>query len=70
MAQSPQAALRDIVPFLAVMVVWIVVMLVLYGLFLFTKPAGVEYGTVVHASVFVPPLVGFAAHALRIARHE
>ena len=63
-------ALRDTVPFLAITAVWTVVMLVLYGLFLFTKPAGAAYGTVAHVSVFVPPLVGFSGHALREALRE
>lgn len=56
-------ALRDGVPFLVVTVLWSVVMLVVYGAFLLTKP-DVSYPAWVHASVFVPPLIGFAGHVL------
>ncbi|CCI69577.1 uncharacterized protein NP_2065H [Natronomonas pharaonis DSM 2160] len=42
-------------------------MTVLYALFLVTKPADITYDAWVHALVFVPPLVGFAGHALRLA---
>ncbi len=61
------AAIRDTVPFLAITVVWIVIMLLLYGLFLLVKPAGTSYGAAIHASVFVPPLIGFCGHTLREA---
>lgn len=60
-------AVRDAVPFLVITVLWIVVMLILYGVFLATKPTETDYGTVVHVSVFVPPLVGFSGHVLREA---
>lgn len=69
MARTLQAsfttAVRDTVPFLAVTIVWIVIMLLLYGLFLAAKPSGASYGPAIHASVFVPPLVGFSGHVLR-----
>ena len=64
---SVRSTVRDTVPFLVITVIWVVIMLVLYGLFLVLKPAGAEYGPAIHASVFVPPLVGFAGHALREA---
>lgn len=63
-------AVRDAIPFLVITLIWIVVMLLLYGLFLVTKPAGVDYGPLVHVSVFVPPLVGFFGHTLREALRE
>ncbi len=61
---SAAGAARDSVPFLVITVIWVVVMLVLYGLFLATKPGNVSYGPVIHASVFVPPLVGFVGHTV------
>lgn len=60
------AAVRDAVPFLAIMVVWSVVMLAMYGAFLVTKPA-VTYPTWTYASVFVPGLIGYAGHTLHQA---
>jgi len=45
-------------------------MLVMYGVFLATKPAGVEYGQATYVSVFVPPLIGFAGHVLREALRD
>ena len=59
-------SLRDAVPFLVIVALWVVVMLVLYGLFLATKPP-VSYDAWVHGTVFVPPLVGFLGHTLRQA---
>jgi hypothetical protein len=58
---------RDTVPFLVITVVWILIMLVLYGLFLVGKPSGASYGPAIHTSVFVPPLVGFLGHTLKEA---
>ncbi|MCQ4333951.1 hypothetical protein KM295_10745 [Natronomonas sp. F2-12] len=60
-------AVRETVPFLAITAVWIVIMLLLYALFLLGKPAGASYGPAIHASVFVPPFVGFLGHTLREA---
>ncbi|MFB6296494.1 MAG: hypothetical protein ABEH66_06620 [Halobacteriales archaeon] len=60
------AAAREAVPFLVIAVVWIVVMLVLYGLFLATKP-NVDYAAWVHASIFLPGLIGYLGHTLRQA---
>ena len=62
---SAGTAVRDFVPFLVIMTLWIVTMSVLYTLFLLLRPAGASYGTVIHASVFVPPLVGFVGHVVR-----
>lgn len=59
-------AVRDAVPFLAIMVVWSVVMLAMYGVFLVTKP-DITYPTWTYASVFVPGLIGFAGHTLKQA---
>ncbi|WP_435184115.1 hypothetical protein [Halobellus sp. EA9] len=59
-------AVRDAVPFLAIMLVWLVVSLLLYGLFMLTKP-GVEYPAWTYATPFVPGLIGFFGHALRQA---
>lgn len=59
-------AVRDAVPFLAIMVVWSVVMLALYGVFLLTKP-DTTYPTWAYASVFVPGLIGYLGHTLKAA---
>lgn len=58
---------RDAVPFLVIIGVWIVVMLVVYGVFLVTKPARLDYPAWVHASVFAVPMVGFLGHTLEQA---
>jgi hypothetical protein len=60
-------AVRNAVPFLVITVLWIVVMLVIYGVFLVTKPAGISYDSWVHASVFAVPGVGFLGHVLQQA---
>jgi len=65
---SAAGAVRDAVPFLVITAIWIVVMLVVYGLFLVSKPSGVSYSPAVHASVFVPPLVGFVGQVLQQVR--
>ena len=52
---SVGTAIRDTVPFLVITVIWIVVMLAVYGLFLLAKPAEATYAAAIHASVFVPP---------------
>lgn len=57
-------AVREGVPFLAVTLLWVLVMLLLYGLFLLTKPSDISYDAWVHGSVFVPPLIGFLGHTL------
>lgn len=59
-------AVRDAVPFVAIMAVWSVVMLVMYGVFLVTKP-DTTYPTWAYASVFVPGLIGYLGHTLRQA---
>ena len=58
---------RETVPFLLIVVVWIVVSLFVYGVFLVTKPGNVDYDAWVHASVFAVPMVGFLGHTLRQA---
>jgi uncharacterized protein (DUF983 family) len=58
--------LRDGVPFLVVTVFWVVVGTLLYGLFLATKPP-ISYDAWVHASVFVPSMIGLFGHALQQA---
>jgi hypothetical protein len=60
-------AVRDVVPFLAIVVVWIVVALALYGLFFVTKPSGIAYDAWVYGAVFAVPGLGFAAHLLKQA---
>lgn len=60
-------SLRDGVPFLAITALWTVVMAVLYGLFLVTKPDDVSYDPWVHATVFVVPMVGYLGHVLQQA---
>jgi len=59
-------ALRDAVPFLVITVVWVVVSLALYGIFLVTKP-GIDYAPWVHASIFLPGLIGYLGHTFRQA---
>jgi hypothetical protein len=61
------AAVRDAVPFLAITGVWLVIVIAVYGLFLVTKPTNVEYGSWVHASVFLLPGIGFLGHVLQQA---
>jgi hypothetical protein len=60
-------AVRNAVPFLVITVVWVVIMLAIYGVFLVTKPAGVSYEPWVYASVFAVPGVGFLGHVLQQA---
>jgi hypothetical protein len=62
LAATVTATIRDAVPFLVITGLWIVVMLVLYGIFLVTKPQQVDYAAWVHASVFVVPGIGFLGH--------
>lgn len=64
-AEAATAA-RDAVPFLVITGIWLVVTLVLYGLFLATKPS-IDYAGWVHASVFLPGLIGYLGHTLRQA---
>lgn len=61
-------AAREAVPFLVITTIWIVVMGIVYGLFLLSKPADAAYGPAIHASVFVPPLVGFVGHTVHQIR--
>lgn len=69
MARSLQSsvgtAVRDLVPFLVITLLWIVIMAVLYTVFLLLRPSGASYGPAIHASVFVPPFVGFVGHVVR-----
>lgn len=71
MPQSLKAAVvesvRDAVPFLVITALWIVIMLLVYGLFLVTKPGNVDYSASVHASVFGVPAIGFLGHVLQQA---
>jgi hypothetical protein len=60
-------AVRDTVPFLVITVVWVVIMLALYGAFLVTKPSNVTYDAWVYGSVFAVPALGFVAHLLKQA---
>jgi hypothetical protein len=60
-----KTAVRDAVPFLIITLVWTVVMLVFYGTFLLGRPSGAAYTPAIHASVFVPPFVGFLGHLVR-----
>ncbi|WP_049926599.1 hypothetical protein [Natronomonas moolapensis] len=62
---SVGTAIRDTVPFLVITVIWIGIMSAVYGLFLLAKPADVTYTAAIHASVFVPPFVGFLGHVVR-----
>jgi|GEM_PF-948324 len=58
---------QDAVPFLVITVLWVLVMLVLYGLFLVTKPGNITYDAWVHATVFVVPAIGFLGQVLQQA---
>lgn len=60
---------RDAVPFIVITALWIVLMLVVYGVFLVTKPAEITYDPWVHASVFLVPGIGFLGHILQQAIH-
>jgi hypothetical protein len=70
MADSVQAsvssAVRDAVPFLVITGLWIVIMVIVYGVFLVTKP-NIDYAGWVHASVFAVPAIGFLGHTLQQA---
>ncbi|MDS0219801.1 hypothetical protein NDI54_00350 [Haloarcula sp. S1AR25-5A] len=59
--------IRDAVPFLVITALWVVVMGVLYGLFLVTKPGNSTYDAWVHASVFAVPAIGFLGQILQQA---
>lgn len=58
---------RDAIPFLVITAIWTVVSLVVYGLFLVTKPPAVDYPAWTYASVFAVPMVGFLGHTLKEA---
>lgn len=60
-------AVRNAVPFLVITVLWIVVMVAVYGLFLATKPAGITYDPWVHAFVFAVPGLGYLGQLLQQA---
>jgi hypothetical protein len=59
--------IREGIPFLAITVFWIVVMSVVYGVFLVTKPTNIDYDAWVHATVFLVPGIGFLGHVLQQA---
>jgi len=61
---------RNAVPFLVITALWVVVMLVLYGLFLVTKPGDISYDAWVHATVFAIPAIGFLGQILQQALSE
>jgi hypothetical protein len=71
MATSPRAsaadAVRNAVPFLVITVIWIAVMIAVYGLFLVTKPTTVSYDPWVHAFVFAVPAIGYVGQVLQQA---
>ena len=58
---------RNAVPFLVIPVLWVVVMLVLYGVFLVTKPGDITYDAWVHGTVFAVPAIGFLGQTLQQA---
>lgn len=59
--------LHDAVPFVVITALWVVIMLVFYGVFLGTKPPVISYDAWVHASVFIVPGIGFIGHILHQA---
>jgi len=71
MAEPPREAVsrtvREAIPFVVITVFWTVIMLLLYGVFLVTKPSQISYDPWVHASVFLLPGIGFIGHVLREA---
>lgn len=62
-----RTTVRETTPFLVITIVWAVIMLIFYAIFLVGKPSGATYGPAIHASVFVPPFVGFLGHTLHEA---
>lgn len=73
MTASPRAVIADVLadalPFLAIAIVWSVIMLAFYAVFLFTRPRNVSYDAWVFASVFVVPGIAFVGHVLKQAIH-
>lgn len=65
--ESVAEPLQDAVPFLVITALWVVVMVVLYGLFLVTKPSDISYDAWVHATVFAIPAIGFLGQILQQA---
>ena len=65
--ESVTEPLQDAVPFLVITALWVVVMVVLYGLFLVTKPSDISYDAWVHATVFAIPAIGFLGQILQQA---
>lgn len=61
--------LRDAVPFVVITTIWIVLMLIVYAVFLVTKPTDLTYDPWVHASIFLVPGIGFLGHILHQAIH-
>lgn len=66
---SVSRTVHDAVPFVVITVLWTVIMLLVYGVFLVTKPARISYDPWVHATVFVVPGIAFVGHVLRQALH-
>ncbi|MFB6103280.1 MAG: hypothetical protein ABEJ73_12050 [Haloplanus sp.] len=64
---SVTGTVRDAVPFLVITGLWIAIMLVVYGVFLATKPTDITYSPLVHASVFAIPGIGFLGQTLQQA---
>lgn len=69
MSERPSDAVsrtvQEAIPFVVITALWTVIMLIVYGVFLVTKPGQISYDPWVHATVFVVPGIGFIGHVLR-----
>lgn len=74
MAESLREALsrtvHEAVPFVAITALWTLLMVIVYGAFLLTKPAQINYDPWVHVTVFLVPGIGYFGHVLREALHR
>jgi hypothetical protein len=68
---STQQRLTDAVaegaPFVAITFLWLVIIAIVYGLFVFTWPSIPEGEPFVHLGVYVVPVIGFFGHVLQQA---
>lgn len=71
MRERPSEAIsrtvHEAIPFVVITVLWTLLMGIVYGLFLLTKPAQISYDPWVHASVFLVPGIAFLGHVLNEA---
>ncbi len=60
-------AVADGAPFVAITFLWIIIIAVVYGLFVFTWPDIPEAEPWIFLGVYIIPLVGFIGHVLQQA---